>query len=367
MNPRLLLIVLLLVFSLLLTLPVAAQDDLPAWEDLPAEEWTQIMPGGDTICSIGTPYAFFVRPADAPSDKLAIYLQGGGACWFGDICSLNVNPTFDPFVDDSDEPGAGGIFDYENPENPVADYNVVFLPYCTADVHLGQMEGTYTTSAGDEVTIFHQGHTNVMTVLDWTFAEAPEPSMVFVAGSSAGSIPSPFYTEFVAEAYPEARVVQLGDGSGGYRNPPLATAVFTAWGTMDILTDLYEGITVDELTFESFYTQVGAALPNVTFSAYNTAYDDVQIGFLQIGGLADFDLWELLQANYADILEADPDFVSFTVGGELHTILGRPELYTYAADGVRFVDWLTDLLAGETVETVDCGESCDAPEIIESE
>jgi hypothetical protein len=37
---------------------------LPTKEQLSAG-WNEMVPGGDTICSRGTPYAFFVRPARA--------------------------------------------------------------------------------------------------------------------------------------------------------------------------------------------------------------------------------------------------------------------------------------------------------------
>ena len=43
-----------------------------------------IEPGGETTCSDGTPYKFFVRPG-AP-EKVVFYLQGGGGCWNGGTC-----------------------------------------------------------------------------------------------------------------------------------------------------------------------------------------------------------------------------------------------------------------------------------------
>src|SRR5690606_24103395 len=102
---------------------------LPAFADLDAGVWTMIETGGDTICSNGTPYAFYARPADVASSKLLIHFQGGGACWFGEICDLTVSPTYDPFVDESDDPtNYDGIFNFTNEENPFLDYNMVFVP-----------------------------------------------------------------------------------------------------------------------------------------------------------------------------------------------------------------------------------------------
>jgi hypothetical protein len=40
--------------------------------------WTKIEPGGETICSTGTPYAYYVHPGTV--NRLVVYFDGGGAC-----------------------------------------------------------------------------------------------------------------------------------------------------------------------------------------------------------------------------------------------------------------------------------------------
>ena len=54
-------------------------------------------------------------------------------------------------------------------------------------------------------------------------------------------------------------------------------------------------------------------------------------------------------------------------GGELHTILLRPELYTYRVGEVSFVDWLARLAAGNAVDNVHCGNDCAEAELTETE
>jgi hypothetical protein len=340
--------------------PVAAPDtSVPALDELD-QDWNMLSPGGDTICSNGTDYAFFVHPGD--TEKLLIYFQGGGACWFGEICDLKARPTYDPYVDTTDSPALGGfgIFDLDNPENPFADYSMVFVPYCTADVHIGNSVKTYQVPAtGDtaahEVTIHHKGYVNATTVLDWTFENFKTPQTVFVTGSSAGSIASPFYTAFVAEQYPGAHIAQLGDASGGYRGNAMSS-VLANWGTADILPEFpeYRGTTADDLTFETFYVASGSRYPDIMFSQYNTAGDDIQLLFLNLAGTSDVPLLKLLEANFADIKAAVDNFRSYTAGGKVHTILGRPEFYTYQVDGIRFRDWIAALAAGEDVNDVMC-------------
>jgi hypothetical protein len=369
---RFLLAALSAVLIALVSSSVAGQADteLPAWADLEAGAWTQIDPGGNTICSNGTPYAFFARPAAESSNKLLIHFQGGGACWFGEICDLTRSPTYDPFVDDSDNPGANpaGIFDFENEENPFSDYNMVMVPYCTADVHIGSRVSTYPVEAKDdlpagEVTIHHNGYVNATTVLDWTFENVQEPETVFVTGCSAGSIPSPFYTQFVAQAYPDARIEQLGDASGGYRIPDGSLMTLRNWGTMGILPVEYADFSLRAMNFEHFYMTSAALFPNISFTQFNAANDQVQQSFLGLTGV-DAAVADTLEANLADIEASVPDnFANFTVGGDSHCVTMTPDFYTFGANGERIVDWVAALAAGEDVTDVVC-EDCTAVETI---
>lgn len=360
----------------LLTGLVSAQDEagLPGLADLDSD-WNTLVPGGETVCSNETEFQFYVRPAE--SDKLLIYLNGGGACWFGQICDLTLSPTYSPFADgDGNDPSARtGIFDFDNPENPVADYNMVFIPYCTGDVHLGANEAVYTVPVSEEseetrdLTIQHKGLVNGQVVLDWVFANFEAPEHIFVTGSSAGAIPSPLYASLVAEHYPDVRITQLGDGAGGYRAPEAVGIINSAWGTVDALPDFpeYEGETVETLVFEDHYIVAGTRYPNMVLAQYNTAEDDVQHDFLGLLGITDISLQDLMEANFADISASVDNFYTFTAGGELHTILRAPEMYTYGVSGVRFVDWLAALVAGDPMENLTCGDDCLAPEIISGE
>lgn len=358
----------LLAFILALP-PTLAQDGMPALADLEVDTWTVITPGGDTICSNGTPYQFYVRPADP--EKLLVYFNGGGACWFTLICDLTANPTYFPFSEmpQNSPVDGGGIFDLENEENPFADYTMVFVPYCTADVHIGGGETVYEVpAAGDnparEVPIQHNGWTNGMTVMNWVFENVEAPDQIFVAGSSAGAIPSPLYTAVIADNYPDSAIAQLGDGAGGYRSNR-SSAVFSAWNTLDILPDWpeFEGETVDTLTFEDFYVAAAKRHPDILFTQYNTAEDEVQYSFLTLLGELGVSLPEKLEANFADINAEVDNFRVFTAGGPLHTILRAPQFYTYAANGIRVRDWVAALAAGEAVEDVRC-EVCDVAEEI---
>jgi len=330
--------------------------------------WNVIEPGGETICSDGSPYRFFVRPG--ASDKLMVFFQGGGACWTGGSCDPDLEPSYRINLDEVDPAKYHGIFLFDETENPLKDHSVVFAPYCTADVHIGDSITNYEAPQTDEhaphpVSIQHRGYLNTDAVLDWTFAHFFRPSEIFVTGSSAGSIPSPYYAMHIGEHYPEARIAQLGDGSGGYRLNGEQTRPQDKWGTLERLRQMpeFESLRSEDFNYEILYIAAAKRHPDATFAKYDTAEDVTQKRFLAIEGSSPESLLTLIEANQADIKNEVGNFHSFIAGGDLHTILGRPEFYTYQVNGISLRDWVANLVSGETISDVHCAD-CSQPEMI---
>jgi hypothetical protein len=116
--------------------PTDAPVVTPTWETVDAPS--------DCMCADGSAFHFYVR--EASPTKVLFYLEGGGACFSGDMCkpgSGTYSETISPVSKLEDSPG---IFDFANPENPFADYSVVYVPYCTGDVHAGNITKDYGLS-----------------------------------------------------------------------------------------------------------------------------------------------------------------------------------------------------------------------------
>ncbi len=326
-----------------------------------ASPWTTIAPGGDALCANGTPYQFQVRPADA--SRVMIFLNGGGACWSGDLCDpAGGANAYTPLagVDANNAATKAGAFDAGNRENPFAGWTQVFVSYCTGDAHLGDRDMTYTTSAGKQLTIHHRGKANVQSALDWVYANYPAPERVFVGGGSAGAIASPFYAGIVADHYPQAEIVQFGGGAGGYRAGAVSGLLET-WGTFETMPDWPELAAFDRAAFttEDFYRVTAARHPNMRMSQFNNVDDEVQQMFLTLMGVSD-PVRGLLQANIDDLSASIPEFRAFSAPGTGHTLLRYDSLYTARTGGVRAVDWVRGLAEGREVESVSCAvEGCD--------
>ena len=350
--------VLLLILGFCAT--AAAQSDLPELGNLD-EGWNTVATDG--VCSTGTPYQFYVKPA-ADNTDLLVYFNGGGACWFGEACDLSSQPNVhSPFAEmDQNNPAlAEGIFNIENPDNPFANYTMVFVPYCNGDVHIGSgpRDYSYTNAEGSEVTVtaYHNGYSNSQTILNWVYENISAPNRVVISGSSAGAIGGSFYAGLVAEHYADTPVVLLADAAGAY-DSPFIHRVHEAWDVAAILPDWseYSGETNQTLTFQDYYIASANHNPNLTIAQFNTAEDSVQKNFTYLIGDApgSFSLPQRLLNNYLEIENQVANLAHYTAGGDVHTIMRSPIFYQYRVEGVRFVDWVKDLINGEPVPDISC-------------
>jgi hypothetical protein len=333
-----------------------------------APGWNAIAGTGESICSDGSPYRFFVRPGDPR--KLLVYFQGGGACWSHRTCSPERQPSYKVNVAEDDPARYAGIFDFDNPANPFREHSMVFAPYCSADVFLGDAVVEYAPEPDADteappITIHHKGLANAASVLAWTFEHFFGPEEIFVAGSSAGSIPSPYYAMKLADAYPEARLAQLGDGSGGYRRDAASAAPQESWGTVAALAEepAFADLTAANFSYERLYISAAETHPQARFAQLDTAEDETQRRFLTMGGSTAASLLPLLKANQAEIRAAVPNFASFIAGGDLHVLLPRPDFYSYHVGGQSVRDWVGALARGGRVMDVSC-LACTEPETL---
>ena len=313
----------------------------PQSTQVAAKGWQQLPGSKETSCSDGSAYSFFVHPGDRRN--LLIYFQGGGACWSGPTCDPR-GTLYRPNLKEVDPATEQGIFDFDNAENPFRDYFVVFVPYCTGDVHLGNRTAKYLP---DKPEIHHNGFNNAMSGLRWTFANVASPQSIFVAGGSAGAMASPFYAGRIADHYKDARVVQLGDSAGGLGVSTIPE-MFHPWGTMEVIAPFapYRGLDPKNANLDTFYIREGLANRSITFAQFNNSADSLQVFGLQVFGIK-APLSEMLEQSYADIRSTMPRFHAFTAPGTLHVILNRREFYTVAVERQRLRDWVAELASGK--------------------
>lgn len=314
--------------------------------------WHEVLPAGQTACATGDDFRFWLR--DGSSDDLLIYFQGGGGCWNYETCTPGSS-----WYDSDARPNEvaryrNGIFDFDNPENPFADYDMVFIPSCNGDVYMGDNVVEYTNAAGDSLTHHYKGYQNAAAALDATDDFFAMPQSVFITGCSAGSVGSAYHATHIIEAYPNIPVRQIGDSLAFTFGRPVRLGVgmydigatLPAWSSQD--PDAYQ--------MSQFYIELAAQHPTYQFGMLNSLSDSVQIRFYQGNG-RDAASWEAdLSADLVSIHAGAENFVSLTLDGSLHCFTPRSQFYTASVDGVRMVDWFADYANGELMPSLQCDD-----------
>jgi hypothetical protein len=368
--------VLLLLILISSAPPAAAQPPatpLPTFAEL-KDGWNTLAPGGETTCAVDPTYRFFVRRG-AP-DRVLVFFEGGGACMDARTCdpagkaTVGGEPQYKATANATPPPPAG-IFDFTQPDNPFTEYSMVFVSYCTGDLHLGARDMTYTNKDArgtPQFVIKHRGQANAMTALRWIYANVPSPRGIFVTGTSAGGYATPFYASLLARHYPKARVVGLGDAAGAVRVPVSAepdrrqgTEEPSPWGLPAVLRrhSGWERYQVGTGNAALYATAAGAA-PELGLFQLDHAHDRVQRERHSVAFGEPPDVFAMLRANRREIAAAVPRFRWFTTGGPDHGIMWTSRFYSYNTEGHRLRDWVAAIAAGETVQNVECTE-CSRP------
>ena len=319
-------------------------------------QWETVAPAGDTICSDGSPYRFFVHRGDPA--KLLIEFEGGGACWSGSTCEAEVyNKRVISDPETARQTGQlQGIYDRTNPANPVRDFTHVYIPYCTGDLHWGNTTTTYTGSNGAPLPIQHKGAVNASTALNWAADHVVAPEQVVVAGCSAGGYGAALWSAKIARAYPGARFVQLADSAAGVVPAGFFASTLSSWNVTSAWPDFIPDLALDRvdpmtLTLPRLYNSVATFFPSASFSQFNTRSDLVQTFFYSLakGAISATDGadWAArMVENVEEISAANPNFRAYLAPGTEHCVINRASFYTQSVGGVRFSDWVKSLVSG---------------------
>ena len=218
------------------------------------DTWIKIEPPG-VVCGNNTQYKFWAN-FSATSDKLVVVFEPGGACWDYDSCTgkngirgaANVDGLKDnhwelasfisPFLSRFDD------------TNPSREWNMIYVPYCTGDVHTGNRVVTY--QGAPNVEFHHRGHDAVQAVVQWLDGNFTHVPKMIVTGCSAGGVGAIVNYRFLRNGIRAVEKGYLINDSGpvfpstGY-SQPMHAMIRGAWN-LDTLTPVMPpGFTLDNM------------------------------------------------------------------------------------------------------------------------
>ncbi len=196
----------------------------------PDDTWTWVdVPG--SLCMDGSMSGFGIYPS-SKSKKLLIFMQDGGACFNTTTCAGVFNPDgygADKFAGFSGPGGQGsrGIFAKDNDLNAFKDYSMIYVPYCSGDIHAGSR-----TELNDYGKI-SLGYENYQKYLNTFYAAFLDVEQVVVSGSSAGGFGAVVNFDQTAEKFDISNIHLLDDSapplSDTYNTPALQSHLRDQW------------------------------------------------------------------------------------------------------------------------------------------
>jgi hypothetical protein len=327
--------------------PDAAPIDMTAipTASMPAMTW-QYVPIQGAMCRDGSATGIGLN-LNPNSKQLMIYLEGGGACFNATTCMLNP-ATFgmSQFTSRlSGSSGEQGIFSRTDPANPVADWNFIYVPFCTGDIHAGNNPNATITG----VTGLQQfvGYANITRYLARIVKTFPDLTKVLLTGISAGGFGAAANYPQVARAFAPVPVYDLDD-SGPFMEDPYLPSCLQAeqvknWGLDKTVLKECGADCPDPTNYTIDATiHTLKAYPNIPFGLIDDTGDSVIAEFFGFGAnmcAASLIPTPLTAATYtAGLLDARakvaayPNAGGFIFDNTVHTSLGGASFDTVTAN-----------------------------------
>jgi len=336
--------------------------------DAPPGEWTWI-PVDGAKCRDGSGTGFGIRPQTG-SDKLVLYLEGGGACFNGTTCTIN-SASFGSvaFAGWKGTAGGTGIFNTGNDENPLKDWNAVYVPYCSGDIHAGSATGADVPGALTPKNQSFVGYDNLYLYLRRILPTFPGITKVLLTGISAGGFGAAYNYDRVAQAFCPTPVVLIDDSgppmSDGYIAPCLQDRWRTLWGIAETLpADCPECTGPDSGGIVNYVSFIGKKYPGARLGLISSTRDSVISLFYGYGkndckdidGIATAVSGDVYAQGLAELrdtyMKGPASWATYYVDSTTHTYLVGPGFFSTSVNGKKLSTWVADVVGEGPMEHV---------------
>ncbi|KAF1774740.1 Alpha/Beta hydrolase fold [Phytophthora cactorum] len=271
---------------------------------------------GDEICVMSDSNSCAVDDltTSALDSSTVIYPGGATRCAFDDFSNSSVDYTTNstyffqvfPAPEQSKTklmlPLSTGVLNRSNDENLFNDYNIVHLPYCTGDLHIGSRVDHITDSPlyalldmpeclGHNMTLHQVGYNNTKAVLDWALENYPNPEEIIISGYSAGALGAQALSALVADTWQveenNIRYSVLSDSYVGVLpSDYTAGKLISYYGSCEldlkVTAELWDRCDDNDLTVTEMMSYMIESVPAAQWLFLNSMYDETQRYFYQL-------------------------------------------------------------------------------------
>ena len=309
-------------------------------------EWIEI---DGSRCRDGSPAGYF-RVMNPQSQKLMIFLEGGGACFNGLTCGLNPASA-----DPGKAPPNQGILALDDERNPVKGWNAVYVPYCTGDVMAGDNAfGRVSSRYPDEKFL---GFSNISLFLEYWQKEFLDLDQVVLTGESAGGFGALYNFDQTQEAFGDTPVILLDDSGILFSDSYLAPCLQNKWRdlwrlnqTLPADCDVCQGQSnggglVNYLTYllQKYPQKQFGVVSSLEDSTIRTFFgfgsNNCNVLFPSMSGRLFTEGLQDLRQNFFN-----GQVSAYYIGGSTHTYVGSSRFYSQSVNGVRLFERVSDLI-----------------------
>lgn len=300
--------------AIVTTGPIDAPPDTWTWVDFP-----------DSRCASGVPTGIGVNPHPGATRTL-IFFQGGGACFDADSCWITMT---------AQHLAGGNRFGGEQAQlaillrrsnNPLRDANMVYVPYCTGDLHSGNAMVTFDVN-GTPTSTYFWGGKNMDLFLTRLVPTFPNQTRIILTGESAGGYGSFANVDRVQRAF-GVRVDAIDD-SGPPSDDPHQVATVMMGGTSPIAVwgSIWPADCASRKLFSDIYDCNRKAHPESRFGFLSFRQDT---SISKSYGLSLAEYATLLDTLETSKIGPDPNAASLVVDNRpAHVVMEFSDLDTY--------------------------------------
>lgn len=226
------------------------------------------------------------------------------------------------------------------PNNPVAGWNFIWVPYCDGSVHMGDNNADYDNDT--QTDHWHWGLRNTSAAVTLMEELVPYPEKILITGCSAGGYGTFIATMLIRLVYPNAKLYVVNDSGPGLFDPDKPDTwqlIKNTWNIEPLLPDdcLECG---DQLIY--LYKWMLTRDDDLNIGLFSSYRDEVIGGTYLSMAPAEFE--ELLMTESGGLRQLFPDtFKRFFINGSSHCISD----YEYEVNRVSILEWIGYLVNDE--------------------